>query len=179
MLYVYVDLSCCSIGDIEFKALAFEIYKKVKRSKVMLTLAGFNPSYNIGTSIKHLIWKQSCIAGLMKICNGCIIIEGLVDDSACVMLTLSCSSIDSSLSYYIVLLLRSTDITILFLQGNNLHNAMLYLSSALKYSKIEVLDLTNCNIDDVSLDSLGRSLRESFIVQLTIEWNPSFYSCSL
>ena len=180
---LYVDLSCCSIGNTEFKALAFELYEKVERSKVILTLRSFNPSRSIATSIKQIIWKQSCIAGLMitnmqwkNHSEKCFfmksIIEGLVDDSACVVISLQFSSLDSLLVYYIVLLLRATDITTLFLQGNDLRTGIFYLSSALKYSIIGVLDLSGCNIDDAALISLGGGLRGSCVIQLIIEWNP-------
>ena len=180
---LYVNLSHCSIGNVEFKALAFELYEKVERSKIIITLEGFNPSEDIATSIKHLIWKQSCVAGLMitnmqwkhhseKRFFMKSIIEGLVDDSSCVLLHLDFSSLDSSLIHYMVLLLRLTDITVLFLQGNDMRIGMFYLSSALKYTKVEVLDLSGCNIDNVALVSLGESLKESFIIHLNIELNP-------
>ena len=179
---LYMDFSSCSIGNLEFKALAYELYEKVERSKLIIILDGFNPTKDISTSIKQLIWKQSCIAGLMMAnmqwknhSEKCFfmksIIEGLVDDSACVMFHLDFSSLDSSLIYYMVLLLRSTDITTLFLVGNDLHIGMFYLSNALKYSKVEVLDLSLCNIDDVALESLGGSLKESSIIHLNIECN--------
>lgn len=183
---LYLRLPYCSIGNLEFKALAFELSReKVKRSKVIIVLMGFHSNKSIATSIKHLIWKQSCVAGLIidnmqwKHHSDCekrffmkSVIEGLVDDSACVLIHLSSCSLDSSLIYYMVLLLRSTDITTLFLNGNDLRIGISYLSSALKYSKVEVLDINGCNIDNDALVSLGKSLKESVVIHLGLEFNP-------
>ena len=182
---VYLDLSYCNIGDVEFKALANELHKEVELSKIMLRINHVAQTSRSSLIIRKLIQGQSSIAGLMmentKFVNQDVVfalkcvIEGLSYNSACVTLSLSGWHLNSSHIHHLVLLLRCTDITTLILSKNNLRNGIPLLSHALLLTKqLFVLDLAMCNIDDKALMTLGQILNGKIcpLFHLSIEFNP-------
>lgn len=182
---LYLDLSYCNIGDVEFKALANEMHKEVQLSKVMLRINNVLQTSKTALSIKKLVHGQSNIAGLLmeniKILQHDVqftlkcIIEGLSCDSACVTLSLSGWSLNSLHIHHLTLLLICTNITCLFLSNNDLHNGIPLLSKALLYTKeLFILDLSKCNIDDEALVLLGQTIHGTRcpVFHLSIEFNP-------
>ena len=183
---VYLDLSYCNIGDIEFKALANEMHKEVQLSKIVLRLNKVALNSRTCLMIKMLIQGQSCIAGLLMpdiqfpnqdatFALKCVI-EGLSRKSACVTISLSGWHLNSAHIHHLLLLLRSSEIlTYLNLSNNNLRNGMSLLGNALLYPVDPfVLDLTKCNIDDEALLTLGKILygKPCKVYHLAIEFNP-------
>ena len=181
---LYLELSFCSISDPEFRALTFELSRKVEHSKVMLSLNRVSQSRSTAMSIKKLIQGQSYIAGLtvssvpwnhqsdseffLK-----RVIEGLSNDSACGFLLL-CGFLNVSHIHCLTLLLVATNISCLFLDDNNFSKGMFLFSRALKYSQVRFLKLSNCKIGDSALLSLCENLCEpmNFVSFLNIEKNP-------
>ena len=186
---VYLDFSSCSIGSIEFKALANELHKEVLLSKIMLRIDKVSQDHTTSLSIKKLISGQSCIAGILMENTNFVdhdrtfaltcIIEGLHYDSACVTLSLSGWHLNSSHIHHLMLLLLS-NITCLTLSRNDLRHGMPLLSRALLYAKqLFILDISTCNIDDNGLQILGDTFlldldqpnRCCTIFHLSIEFN--------
>ena len=183
----YLDLSYCSIGDPELKALAIDLSKKVYRSltKVTLGLSSVCQNNSTAMSIKKLIEGRTYLVGLVV---GSVpwgqpnesefflkrIIEGLSNNSTCDSLVLNCCSINASHIHSLTLLLVSTNIVSLFLTNNDLSQGMPLFSRALRYSSIKVLGLNNCKINDSALLSLGENLCEPLnsVSVLYIEDNP-------
>ena len=183
---VYLDLSYCNIGDVEFKALANEMHKKVKLSKVMLRINHVTQTSKTSLMIRKLIQGQSSIAGLMmessrfpnqdvKFALKCVI-EGLSCNSGCITISLSGWGLNSTHIHHLILLLKSTHIlSTLILSKNNLRNGIALLGNALLYTKeLFVLDLAMCNIDDEALLTLGEILqgKPCSLFHLSIEFNP-------
>ena len=182
-----LELSFCSISDSEFKALAIELSKTVDRSKVTLYLDGVCQNNSTALSVKKLIEGQTYIACLI-VCgvpwhqqsDSVLflkrIIEGLSNDSACVSLSFADFSLNVLHIHCLMLLLVATNITCLLLINNDFSNlkGMSLFSRALRYSSIEVLDLSCCQIDDPALLSLGKNLCEPLnsVTFLNIEGNP-------
>ena len=184
----HLDLSFCSIGDPEFKALVIDLSKKVDRSltKVTLGLNGVSQNNSTALSIKKLIEGRTYIGGLAV----CMvpwgqpsesefflkrIIEGLSNNSACHSLILIRCSLNASHIHSLTLLLVSaTNVTALYLSDNDLSRGIPLFSRALRYSSITVLVLSNCKIDDSALLSLGENLCEPLnsVSLLSIEDNP-------
>ena len=169
-----LDLSYCSIGDSELKALAIDLSKKIYRSLTTVTLSLHGVSQNNSTtvSIKKLIEGRTYLAGLgvsmvpwgqpseseffLK-----RIIEGLSNNSTCDSLFLSDFSLNASHIHSLTLLLVSaTNVTALYLTNYDLSQGMPLFSRALRYSSITILELSNCNIDDSALLSLRENLCE-------------------
>ena len=183
---VYLDLSYCNIGDVEFKALANELHKEVKLSKIMLRLNCIAQNSKTCLMIKKLIQGQSSIAGLLMNDNRfpdqdvtfalkCVI-EGLSHNSACISIYLSGWHLNSAHIHYLLLLLRATDIlSTLNLSRNDLRNGIELLGNALLYTReLFILDLSMCNIDDEALLTLGEILhgKQCSLFHLAIEFNP-------
>ena len=185
---ISLDLSFCSIGDPEFKALAINLSKKVDRSITTVTLNLYRVCQNNSTamSIKKLIEGRTYLNGLgvsmvpwgqpseseffLK-----RIIEGLSNNSACDTLLLICCSLNASHIHSLTLLLVSaTNVTALYLCYNDFSQGMSLFSRALRYSSINVLELSSCKIDDSALLSLGENLCEPLnsVSFLVIEGNP-------
>ena len=182
---IYLDLSYCNIGDVEFKALANELCKEVTLSKIMLRIN--NTIHNRKTTllIKKLIQGQSSIAGLlMEKCTfvdtdvtfalKCVI-EGL-HKSACVTLSLTGWQLNSSHIHHLILLLISSNITCLTLSNNDLRQGMALLSKALLYTKeLFILEMSLCNIDDDGLMILGKTIAINsntiHLFHLSLEFN--------
>ena len=183
-----LDLSYCSIGDPELKALAIDLSKKIYRSLTTVTLSLHGVSQNNSTamSIKKLIEGRTYLAGLgvsmvpwsqpseseffLK-----RIIEGLSNNSTCDSLILSDFSLNASHIHSLTLLLVSaTNVTALYLTNNDFSQGMPLFSRALRYSSITILELSRCNIDDPALLSLRENLCEPLnsVSFLGIEDNP-------
>ena len=193
-LYVLIlDLSFCSIGDPEFKALAIDLSKKVDRTmtRVTLNLSRVCQNNSTAVSIKKLIEGRTYLVGLMV---GYVpwgqpseseyflkqIIEGLSNNSACDSLVLNCCSLNALHIHSLTLLLVSaTNVTSLVLSNNDLSQGMPLFSRALRYSSIAILELLNCKIDDSALLSLGENLCEPLnsVSFLNIEFNPFTSVC--
>ena len=183
-----LNLSFCSIGDPELKALAINLSKEVDRSltKVYLMLIRVSQNNSTAMSIKKLIEDNTYLVGVAV---GYVpwgkpnesefflkrIIEGLSNNSACDSLVLNLCSLNALHIHSLTLLLVSaTNVTSLFLSNNDLSQGMPLFSRALRYSSIIVLQLANCNIDDSVLLSLGENLCEPLnsVSFLGIEYNP-------
>ena len=187
----YLDLSYCSIGDPELKALAIDLSKKVYRSltKVTLGLSSVCQNNSTAMSIKKLIEGRTYLVGLAVSCVPWDqpsesefflkrIIEGLSNNSACDSLILNDFSLDASHIHSLTLLLVSaTNVTALYLTNNDLSQGMSLFSRALRYSSINVVGLNNCKINDSALLSLGENLCEPLnsVSVLYIEDNPCSY----
>ena len=187
-----LDLSHCSIGDLELKALAIDLSKKIDRSltRVTLSLFGVSQINSTAVSIKKLVEGRTYLAGLAV---GSVpwdqssesnyflkqIIEGLSNNSSCDSLVLNCCSLNASHIHSLTLLLVSTDVISLYLSNNDLSQGMPLFSRALRYSSINVLVLSNCKIDDSALLSLGENLCEPLnsVSLLCIEYNPFTSAC--
>ena len=182
---VYLDISYCNIGDIEFKALANELHKEVELSKIVLRINNIVQNIKTILSIKRMIQGQTCVAGLLIEDTNFVnmdvklalkaVIEGLCCNSACVTLSLSGWRLNSSHILHLTLLLVCTNITCLILSKNDLRGGMHLLSSALIYAKqLHLLDIAICNIDDASLITLGQALSDWKVISLfhlSIEFN--------
>ena len=183
-----LDLSYCSIGDPEFKALAIDLSKKVDRTMTTVTLClnGVSQNNSTAVSIKKLIEGRTYLVGLVvsSVPWGQPsesefflkrIIEGLSNNSACDSLILIRCSLNASHIHSLTLLLVSaTNVTALYLTNNDLSQGMPLFSRALRYSSITILELSNCKIDDSALLSLGENLCEPLnsVSFLCIEHNP-------
>ena len=180
-----LDLSYCSIGDSELKALAIDLSKKVDQSRVTLFLSSVCQNNSTALSIKKLIECGTYLLGLVV---GSVqwdqpstskfflkrIIEGLSNNSACNSLALYCCSFNASHIHSLTLLLVSTNVGCLFLPDNDMSQGMPLFSRALRYSSIKVLGLIYCKIDDSALLSLSENLCEPLnpVSVLYIEYNP-------
>ena len=180
-----LELSHCTICNTGFDALSIELSKEVERSKVVLSLCGVRQSNSTAMSLKRSIQGRTSVATLMVSsvpwqhrCESEFflkrIIEGLSANSACVSLTLCSMGIGASHIHSLLLLLVSTQVTGLFLDNNDLRRGMNLFSSAILCSKVGLLSLSNCNINDSGLLLLGESLckSQSDLLFLHIEYNP-------
>ena len=182
-----LDLSFCSIGDPEFKALAIDLSKKVDQSltRVGLCLNRVCQNNSTAMSIKKLIEGPTYLSDLAVSCVPWNqpsesefflkrIIEGLSNNSACESLVLIGCSLNASHIHSLTLLLVSINVTSLNLSKNDFSKGIPLFSRALRYSSVIILGLSRCEIDDSALLSLGENLCEPLnsVSVLYIEDNP-------
>ena len=193
--YTYmVDLSFCWIGDMEIKALAIDLQKPTVPPKHRATaIVSFCETYISAGAINclaTLVTTNSCITGFdidislmennrlfFKYC-----IEGFINSKHSLwpkMISLRSVSYNPYSIYYLILLLRCPDFSVLDLRFDN-HllftspSAMSLFCEALKYSHLIWLNLSDCGIDDNYLKSLASMVchRCCTIESLVIFCNP-------
>ena len=182
---MYLDLSCCIIGDVEIKALAQELCKPSLRHNVDLNIMGNHISINALRSLNMLFNYQSCLVGINVNYSliedidlaGKYLIEGVGYKSWCKYLSLIACRFQPTIVFQLVLLLRCQFLKTLDLScsGNLFANrkVMPFFCEALKYSKLTRLRLDDCSIDDDSLMLLAVPVcRNSATIVLDIDRNP-------
>ena len=98
--------------------------------------------------------------------------ECLIRSPGSVGVGLSENEITTEHKYYLLLLIRYSNVTFITLMGNNLRGTMSLLGPVLNYSNIGVLYLSSCNLDDEDILYLGEALRYNQKLQkLAIDGN--------
>ena len=160
---MYLNLTYAVLGEIEIKALMQEMQKPASSHNVHLDFNHVFLTSNSLTSLRTIFNPQSCLAGfsagsiylLDKQLALKYLIEGIVSSNCKHLSLYFCTS--QSL-YYLILMLMCQHLTYLCLTFSStlftVPGAMHLFKEALKFSGLQTLNLSSCDINDESLLSL-------------------------
>ena len=174
------NIAMCNINDAAFKMVMHQIISN-KTSKYNPTIClGFtsNPLTHNGIEfIKGGLGDRSvqldisfCMNRVMYGFETCHVnvrkllkymTECLSRSPGSVGVQLAGSNITTEHKYYLLLLIRYSNVPFISLMGNNLRGTMSLLGPALNYSNIVTLWLSHCNLDDEDIIYLGKALRSN------------------
>ena len=180
---LYLDFTCCLLGDMGMKALTQELKKPAKKANLELNLGNVHISSNALEYLSQVFHPQSCLVGLSVSGHALedtqlamkYFIEGFYKKSRCK--SLASSSLYCKLIYHLILLLRCPKLETFALSYSDLFissTATYLFSESLKFTQLVRLHLFYCAIDDTALMLLTPGVCHKYctVVILEIDNNP-------
>ena len=184
----HISLYNCSVDHLGMHLLFTELKKNITRrtrGRVHLILTNIKFDKDLLHPLKELAQGQSNLAGLgLQNCFDPLLvnlssalkylIEGLSNNSSCEFVDLKANHFNSTHIYHFILMFRfCPQLKCLYLGLFDLSNIMPLFCSALTFTTLLYLDLTECNISDSELILLGKSVSKlRSLVHLKIHDNP-------
>ena len=157
--------------------LDFEVSDVVFTETGLLAIKELLQGHSVIQSLSILCYLDSESANIVTVLQ--CILEGLAAESSCTRILLGTFGLNHTHVHYLILFVLARPtlsqffLTGLLMQPADIRKAMPLLSEALKFSKLEILGLADCNIDDHALLQLGNGLcRNDYLSMLIINKNP-------